>query len=101
MATTSAAGDIRGVAVDAPNKGGRASTDQQEAPEDVPTVKPQRLSIQFRLLIAGLLLALVLGPGLLLAPEAKTAATAVYQVDHVVDGDTVDLTNGAKVRLVQ
>jgi endonuclease YncB( thermonuclease family) len=34
-------------------------------------------------------------------PLATTAPTAVYRIDHVVDGDTVDLTNGAKVRLVQ
>jgi endonuclease YncB( thermonuclease family) len=39
--------------------------------------------------------------GLLLAPVATTAPSSVYRIDHVVDGDTVDLTNGAKVRLVQ
>ncbi len=33
--------------------------------------------------------------------SASTSSTAVYRIDHVVDGDTVDLTNGAKVRLVQ
>ena len=36
------------------------------------------------------------------APGASTAAsTAVLRIDHVADGDTVDLTNGARVRLVQ
>jgi micrococcal nuclease len=34
-------------------------------------------------------------------PHAATAPGPVYRIDHVVDGDTVDLTNGAKVRLVQ
>jgi endonuclease YncB( thermonuclease family) len=38
---------------------------------------------------------------------AVTAAAApgrpvtTYRVDHVVDGDTIDLTDGARVRLVQ
>ena len=34
-------------------------------------------------------------------PSGDDRAHAVYRIDHVVDGDTVDLTNGAKVRLVQ
>jgi endonuclease YncB( thermonuclease family) len=36
-------------------------------------------------------------------PAASTAASTskVLRIDHVADGDTVDLTNGAKVRLVQ
>lgn len=38
---------------------------------------------------------------LLVTPIATPATNAVYRIDHVVDGDTVDLTNGAKVRLVQ
>jgi endonuclease YncB( thermonuclease family) len=38
---------------------------------------------------------------LVIAPAAATAPSAVYRIDHVVDGDTVDLTTGAKVRLVQ
>jgi micrococcal nuclease len=38
---------------------------------------------------------------LLLAPAAQSRPTAVFRIDHVADGDTVDLTNGAKVRLVQ
>jgi micrococcal nuclease len=43
------------------------------------------------------------GVALLLAPAAWGAAPAahVYRIARVVDGDTVDLTNGAKVRLVQ
>jgi endonuclease YncB( thermonuclease family) len=36
----------------------------------------------------------------LFAPAAKTAAP-VYRVDHVVDGDTIVLRNGQRVRLVQ
>jgi endonuclease YncB( thermonuclease family) len=47
------------------------------------------------LVTAGVLLAL------LAAPVATTAPNTVYRIDHVVDGDTVDLANGAKVRLVQ
>jgi endonuclease YncB( thermonuclease family) len=47
------------------------------------------------LVIAGVLF------GLLAAPVATTAPSSVYRIDHVVDGDTVDLANGAKVRLVQ
>jgi micrococcal nuclease len=36
-------------------------------------------------------------------PAVSTAATTsnALRIDHVADGDTVDLTNGAKVRLVQ
>jgi endonuclease YncB( thermonuclease family) len=36
-------------------------------------------------------------------PATSRAATAskVLRIDHVADGDTVDLSNGAKVRLVQ
>ena len=52
------------------------------------------------------------GPGvvlvaslLLLAPTGVAApassAAPVFRIARVVDGDTVDLTNGAKVRLVQ
>ena len=43
------------------------------------------------------------GVALLLAPVAWGAAPSahVYRIARVVDGDTVDLTNGAKVRLVQ
>lgn len=37
----------------------------------------------------------------LAAPAAQSRDQAVYRIDHVADGDTVDLTNGAKVRLVQ
>ena len=36
----------------------------------------------------------------LLAGSSATAA-ATFRIDHVVDGDTVDLTNGARIRLVQ
>jgi micrococcal nuclease len=38
-----------------------------------------------------------------LVPSALGSAPAghIYRIDHVVDGDTVDLTNGAKIRLVQ
>jgi hypothetical protein len=39
--------------------------------------------------------------GLLVAPAAATVPTSGYRIDHVVDGDTVVLANGAKVRLVQ
>src|SRR3954469_23556088 len=38
---------------------------------------------------------------LAVAPVATPERSAVYRIDHVADGDTVDLTNGAKVRLVQ
>jgi hypothetical protein len=38
---------------------------------------------------------------LAVAPVVSTAPSSVYRIDHVVDGDTVDLANGAKVRLVQ
>ena len=51
------------------------------------------------------LLLLVLGVALVLAPAAGAshagAAAQLARIDHVADGDTVDLTNGAKVRLVQ
>src|ERR1700758_602144 len=42
---------------------------------------------------------------LLLAPGAEAAKLPrggeLARIDHVADGDTVDLTNGARVRLVQ
>jgi micrococcal nuclease len=47
------------------------------------------------LVIAGVLV------GLLAAPVATTAPSFICRIDHVVDGDTVDLRSGAKVRLVQ
>jgi len=45
----------------------------------------------------------VCAAALLLAPVAWGAAptTHLYRIARVVDGDTVDLTNGSKVRLVQ
>ncbi len=46
-------------------------------------------------LVAAALLALVVATG------ASPTDEAVYRIDHVVDGDTVDLRNGAKIRLVQ
>jgi len=36
-----------------------------------------------------------------LAPAAAPDWSRVSWIDHVVDGDTVDLTNGARIRLVQ
>jgi micrococcal nuclease len=49
--------------------------------------------------------ALVIGGGLVALPVAHSAraadGAAVYRIDHVADGDTVDLTNGQRVRLVQ
>ena len=37
-----------------------------------------------------------------IAPAARAvSSTATYRIDHVADGDTVDLRNGARVRLVQ
>lgn len=52
---------------------------------------------------ASLLLAAVvsLALGLLAGRAGGTPAAAVGRIDHVVDGDTVDLTSGARVRLVQ
>ncbi len=47
------------------------------------------------MLLAAALFALVVATG------ASTTGEAVYRIDHVVDGDTVDLRNGAKIRLVQ
>jgi micrococcal nuclease len=35
------------------------------------------------------------------AADAGSTRNAVFRIDHVADGDTVDLANGAKVRLVQ
>jgi micrococcal nuclease len=39
--------------------------------------------------------------GLALLPATLTAAQPSYRIDHVADGDTVDLANGIRVRLVQ
>jgi endonuclease YncB( thermonuclease family) len=38
---------------------------------------------------------------LFIASAGTTASTAIFRIDHVADGDTIDLTNGANVRLVQ
>jgi len=38
---------------------------------------------------------------LLAVPAAQSRGVAVYHIGRVVDGDTVDLRNGQKVRLVQ
>jgi len=38
---------------------------------------------------------------LLAVPAAQSRSQAIYRIDHVADGDTVDLRNGQKVRLVQ
>ena len=39
---------------------------------------------------------------LVVAPSSSGGSPAVvYRIDHVADGDTVDLTNGQRVRLVQ
>ena len=39
--------------------------------------------------------------GLVAPPAATPSSLTVFRIDHVADGDTVDLTNGAKIRLVQ
>lgn len=49
----------------------------------------------------GRLVALAALPLLLAVPAAQSRNEAVYRIDHVADGDTVDLRNGQKVRLVQ
>jgi len=38
--------------------------------------------------------------GVLAVPAAQSRDQAIYRIDHVADGDTVDLRNGQKVRLV-
>jgi endonuclease YncB( thermonuclease family) len=48
-----------------------------------------------------LLAALGLAPVAGTAHARQPAAAQVARVDHVADGDTVDLTNGQRVRLVQ
>ena len=48
-----------------------------------------------RLVLATLLVTLVTSAG------AGAAGTALYRIQRVVDGDTVDLTSGERVRLVQ
>jgi micrococcal nuclease len=47
--------------------------------------------------VAAALATAVVAPGT--TPAA--AGAPLYRIDHVADGDTVDLTNGARVRLVQ
>ena len=51
------------------------------------------------MLLRLLLLAVLLLPAT--AGAQTGAAGQIGRIDHVADGDTVDLTNGAKVRLVQ
>lgn len=69
------------------------------------TLKDARISIGVGL---GLTLALAftaIAPSAALREDARAApavpSTATYRIDHVADGDTVDLRNGARVRLVQ
>jgi endonuclease YncB( thermonuclease family) len=48
--------------------------------------------------------AVVVATGVALAvasPGSGRPTAGLYRIDHVADGDTVDLTNGARVRLVQ
>ena len=62
------------------------------------------MNAKLRHVRALIVLALVVGSlAVIGAPAASTAASTskVLRIDHVADGDTVDLTNGAKVRLVQ
>ncbi|HEY7398645.1 MAG TPA: thermonuclease family protein [Gaiellaceae bacterium] len=49
-----------------------------------------------RIGLALAVLVLAVGPGASAAPSGTLG-----RIDHVADGDTVDLTNGAKIRLVQ
>jgi len=46
-------------------------------------------------------LAVLASAALVVAPAAGSKAQRVFRIDHVVDGDTVALTTGARVRLVQ
>ena len=39
--------------------------------------------------------------GLVAPPAATPSSLTVFRIDHVADGDTVDLMSGAKIRLVQ
>ena len=59
------------------------------------TLTPARIGLALALLAA-----LVLGGSMATAARSGAPA-ATYRIDHVADGDTVDLQNGARVRLVQ
>ena len=48
-----------------------------------------------------LTVALVAVLTILVGAGTSVAASPVYRVDHVADGDTIDLRNGQKIRLVQ
>ena len=50
--------------------------------------------------VVGPLVATALAALVVVSP-AGSRSTAVFRIDHVADGDTVTLTNGARVRLVQ
>src|SRR6476646_2459502 len=45
--------------------------------------------------------ALLVAAALVVTPAEATPSIHVFRIARVVDGDTVDLTNGAKIRLVQ
>jgi micrococcal nuclease len=45
--------------------------------------------------------ALLMLTGVLAVPAAQSRDQAIYRIDHVADGDTVDLRNGQKVRRVR
>jgi endonuclease YncB( thermonuclease family) len=51
--------------------------------------------------LSAVVLVALLALGLLGASGSPAAPSGLARIDHVADGDTVDLTNGAKVRLVQ
>jgi endonuclease YncB( thermonuclease family) len=59
------------------------------------TLTPARIGIALAVLAA------LVSAALFARPAGSVPATAVYRIDHVADGDTVDLGNGARVRLVQ
>ena len=58
-----------------------------------------RLMTPRRAVVLGVLFAVVLSVAG--AAPASVSSGQLGRIDHVADGDTVDLTNGAKIRLVQ
>jgi endonuclease YncB( thermonuclease family) len=51
--------------------------------------------------LSAVVLVALLALGLLGASGSPAAPSGLARIDHVADGDTVDLTNGDKIRLVQ
>jgi len=67
----------------------------------LPALAGSTLGRVLRLLGTAIIVAVAVALALLAAPVARSAPSAVYRVSRVIDGDTIELESGQRVRLVQ